>query len=265
MQITFWGVRGSFPAPGPNSVKYGGNTPCVQVIDNDTHIIVDAGTGLYALGKTAPSQPTTHHLVFSHIHWDHIQGLPFFSPLYNPSSQIIIYAPDNCIDLLQNILIGASRCTFLPNPPGQASAQLHFNTYRSGESWSIGKIKIGAVELNHPCHSYGLRFDHQERSFVYYSDTAPFDDILFGSKYLPRAPRQKPSISETRKLWQMRQAAVELSSKTDLLIHDAHFTPEEYPRFAHFGHSTPQHALDMAIAARVKALVLYHHAPERKD
>jgi ribonuclease BN (tRNA processing enzyme) len=226
---------------------------------------VDAGTGLYALGKSLTHQSSTYHLVFSHIHWDHIQGLPFFSPLHNPSSQIIIYAPDNCIDLLQKILIGASRSTFLPNPPGEVAAQLHFITYRSGESWAIGDINIGAVELNHPCFSYGLRFDHNSSSFVYYSDTAPFNDILFGSKYLPRAPRQKPSVSETRKLLHMRKAAIELSSKTDLLIHDAHFTSEEYPRFAHFGHSTPQHALEMAIAAQVKTLILYHHSPDRKD
>jgi phosphoribosyl 1,2-cyclic phosphodiesterase len=226
---------------------------------------VDAGTGLYALGKTLPLQPATYHLVFSHIHWDHIQGLPFFPPLHNPSSEIIIYAPNNCIDLLKKLLIGASRSIFLPNPPGKALARLYFNTYRSGESWSIGDIQIGAVELNHPSFSYGLRFDHHSSSFVYYSDTAPFDDILFGSQYLPRAPRQKPSAGEIKKLWQMRQAAIDLSNKTDLLIHDAHFTTEEYPRFAHFGHSTPQHALDMAIAAHVKALVLYHHAPDRKD
>lgn len=265
VQITFWGVRGSFPAPGPDSMQFGGNTPCVTIRQDETLIIVDAGTGLYAFGRRLPPGQDEYHLVFSHIHWDHIQGLPFFAPLHSPSSQISIHAPENCIDLLQNIITGPAKRTFLPNPPGQASAHITFNTYCAGQTWSIGNIQIKPVELNHPCFSYGLRFDSGGRSFVYFSDTAPFDDVLFGSQYLPRAPRQKPSAVEKERLIQMRQAAIDLSCGADLLLHDAHFTPEEYPRYVHFGHSTPKHALDMAIAAGVEELVLFHHAPERKD
>lgn len=268
MQFTFWGVRGSFPAPGAETIQYGGNTPCLEVEAEGTHLIVDAGTGIYALGKHLSGGAIRHHhIIFSHVHWDHIQGLPFFHPLQDPDAQITIYAPPRPLLILQELFTHGFRQIYLPVPPSRLRARIDFQPFHMGERWKMGDLEIDTVRLNHPNFCVGFRFRSGSHSVVFYSDTAPFDDILFGYEYHPRPPRlgEKPDIYELSRLSEMRQAVIRQSSGADILIHDAHFTPEEYPRFSHFGHSTPVHALDLAQDAGVKKLLLFHHAPGRTD
>lgn len=267
VQITFWGVRGSYPAPGAETLHYGGNTPCIEVQAGSSRIIVDAGTGIYALGRQLEAAPAHHHILFSHVHWDHIQGLPFFAPLYHPAARLTIHATPRFLSLLKELFTHDSRHIHLPIPSGRLQAQVDFQAFQVGETWELGELEISAVKLNHPYLCVGFCFRANGRSAAFYSDTAPFSDILFGYEYRPRPPRPDEKLDpyEREQLAEMRQAVIESSKHADLLIYDAHFTPEEYPRFAHFGHSTPTHALEIALEAQVKRLVLFHHAPTRSD
>lgn len=262
-----WGVRGSYPAPGPHTLDYGGNTPCIEVQAGATRLIVDAGTGIYALGQQLAGEPAHHTLLFSHIHWDHIQGLPAFQPLMDPDCQITLMAPSRFLPLLQDLFGHTSRHLTLPLPPNRLRAKVQFRAFQTGESFQVGDIQVGSVRLNHPYLCAGFCFRAGGRSVAFYSDTAPFSDILFGYEFHPEPPEPdtQPDPYEQRRLAQMKEEAVALIRGADLLICDAHFTPAEYPRFAHFGHSTPEHALDLAAEAGVRWLMLYHHAPTRSD
>ena len=267
VEVVFWGMRGSYPAPGSNTVRYGGNTPCVEVQAGDSRVIIDAGTGIYPLGQQLSDRPAHHHILFSHVHWDHVQGLPFFAPLRDPAARITIYATARSLPLLQDLLTHTVRQVYLPVPLGQLKANIDFCSFRTGESFSIGSLDINSVKLNHPYFSVGFRLSSGPASAVYYSDTAPFSDILFGYEYRPRPPEpgEKLDTYEQEQLIEMRREAVALCRHTDLLIFDGHFLPSEYPRFAHFGHSTPDHALDISRDAEVKKLAIFHHAPSRTD
>jgi ribonuclease BN (tRNA processing enzyme) len=230
-------------------------------------VIVDAGTGVFALGNSLTKQPSHFHILFSHVHWDHVQGLPFFAPLRDPTVQVSIYGTARCLPLLRALLTQELRGIYIPTPLEQLKAQLNYHAFRIGESFVVGELKIDTVVLNHPYLSVGFRFQANGRSAVFFSDTAPFTDILFGYEYRPRPPRPDEALDEYEKerLAELEQAAIDLCHQTDLLIFDGHFTPQEYPRFAHFGHSTPEHALDIARRAQVKQLAIFHHAPARTD
>jgi len=267
LQVTCWGVRGSHPVPGADTLEYGGNTPCIEVQAGESRVIIDAGTGICGLGRQLGDEPAHHHLLFTHVHWDHIQGLPFFAPLHHPAVRMTIHAGRRSLRLLQDLLTYRAREIQLPIPPRLVRADIGFRAFRAGESWRIGGIDISTVKLNHPYNSVGFRFRAGGRTAVICTDTAPFSGILFGYEYRPRPPLpdETPDPYEQGRLLEMRRAVIEQSDSTDLLIYDAHFTREEYPRFAHFGHSTPYHALRIAQESQAKRLVLFHHAPGRSD
>jgi phosphoribosyl 1,2-cyclic phosphodiesterase len=238
-------------------------------------VIVDAGTGIFPLGRRLAPNPAHYDLLLSHLHWDHIQGLPFFAPLRHAGVSLTIHVPVGCLSLLRELVFNANCHRYLAAPFGRPAADIQFETFACpapenrvpGARWSIGEIEIGTVNLNHPGHSVGFRLSTAGRSVVYYSDTAPFDEILFGSEYLGQAPHKDTKLAgaERERLAAMRQAAIDLAAGADLLIFDSHLTRQEYPQFPHYGHSTPDHALEMAIAAQVRELVLFHHAPARSD
>ncbi len=267
MQITFWGVRGSVPAPRADTLKYGGNTTCLEVMVGNSRIIIDAGTGIYALGQKLAATPAHHTLLFTHVHWDHIQGLPFFAPLQDPAARLTIYALPQHLLILEALFTHGFRQIYLPIPPIRQQAEVEFKAFQTGEPWTLGELELDTVRLNHPNFSAGFRFRANGRTAIFYSDAAPFTDMLFGYKYRPRALQLDEEMDsyEQRRLTEMRQAVIQQCDRADLLIYDAHFTPKEYKRFVHFGHSTPDHALEIAQEAHVKRLILTHHAPTRGD
>jgi phosphoribosyl 1,2-cyclic phosphodiesterase len=268
MHLIFWGVRGSYPVPGPATVRYGGQTSCVEVRTAQGEcLIVDAGTGLRALGqKLAREQagaPRQYHIVLSHVHWDHIQGLPFFEPAYIPGTRIAMYALRAAADELQQVIGGITRHEFFPVPLEAVPAQFDFLEVTPGIAMPVGAFEVMPIALNHPFGAVGYRVHADGTSLAYVSDTAPFNEVLHKQHFL--SGPEALSAEDRAVLAEMRTELVAALRGVDTVVYDTHFLPEEYERFPHYGHSTPEHALDICREAGVPRLVLYHHAPSHND
>lgn len=249
--IKFWGTRGSIPTPGPHTLKYGGNTSCVEVRCGNELIILDAGTGIRNLGtKLLEETPIKASILFSHMHWDHIQGIPFFRPAYVPGNEFKLYGNKNWNTKLEYAL---QRQMQSPNFPvtleelNEIGAQMEYIDIDAGAVFQIGsadQITIRSINLHHPNKAFGFRIEYGGKSLIYATDT----------ESLPE-PDNK---------------LVELASGADLLIHDAQYTAEEYQGLRGdskdvWGHSTPEAAAAVALAANVKRLLLFHHDPYHDD
>jgi phosphoribosyl 1,2-cyclic phosphodiesterase len=273
MKVRFWGVRGSFPVPGQRTNRYGGNTSCVEVRPHGGDpIIIDAGTGIRRLGKQLMLDAFgdgrgTAHLLISHTHWDHIQGLPFFSPLYKRGNTLHLFARQRDDTHLRAVFESQTEEPYFPVPMASLKAEICFHELMEGQSFDIGTAKISCTRLNHPWIAIAYRIDVDGASLVYASDTAPFRDILLEHEFIAKAPVLGGPLDprDAAKLWAMRESLLRLCQGVDLLIYDTQFTTEEYRSRPHWGHSTPDDAIEIALEARVKSLVLYHHAPARSD
>lgn len=273
MKVRFWGVRGSFPVPGQRTNRYGGNTSCVEVRPHGGDpIIIDAGTGIRRLGKQLMLDAFgdgrgTAHLLISHTHWDHIQGLPFFSPLYKRGNTLHLFARQRDDTHLRAVFESQTEEPYFPVPMASLKAEICFHELMEGQSFDIGKARISCTRLNHPWIAIAYRVDVDGASLVYASDTAPFRDILLEHEFIAKPPVLGGPLDprDAAKLWAMRESLLRLCQGVDLLIYDTQFTTEEYRSRPHWGHSTPDDAIEIALEARVKSLVLYHHAPARSD
>ena len=276
MKVNFWGVRGSYPVPGPDTNRYGGNTSCVEVrIDDDPaapRIIIDAGTGLRKLGKEmmlgeAGEGKGAAHLLVSHTHWDHIQGLPFFAPLYQKGNQLFVYARQRDDRHLQSVFASQTDSHYFPVPFDEAQADVHFRELMEGVHFEIGPVKVACTRLNHPWIAMAYRLEYAGKIVTYVTDTAPFRDILIEQEFIRQPPRPGDPLTQedAEKLATMRDGVVRLCDGADLVIYDTQFTPEEYAQKPHWGHSCPEDAIEIARAAGAKNVVLFHHSPERTD
>lgn len=269
MQAIFWGVRGSYPVPGPGTIRYGGHTSCIEVrSESGACLVLDAGTGLRGLGQKLAAEQAghtewRHHLILSHVHWDHIQGLPFFEPAYIGGTRISIYALRAATDELRSVIGGITRHEFFPVPLEAVPADFDFHEVTPGTRFLIDDFEVLPFALNHPFGAVGYRIDADSTSLAYVSDTAPFTDMLHKQHFLPGP--ETPSDEDRAALATMRAALVDALRGTDTVVYDTHFLPEEYARFPHWGHSTPDHALDLCADAHVERLVLFHHAPSHDD
>jgi len=268
MDITFWGVRGSYPVPGRATVRYGGQTSCVEVrTASGTAVILDAGTGLRALGQKLAREchgvGGRHHILLSHVHWDHIQGLPFFEPAYISGTTVEVYALLTAADELQQVIGGITRHEFFPVPLEAVPADYNFHEVDPGKPMHIGDAQILPIALNHPFGAVGYRVDADGTSVAYISDTAPFNQVLHKQHFLPGL--ETLTDEDKRVLGDMRAALVAALHGCDTVIYDTHFLPEEYARFPHYGHSTPEQALEIVAGNDVRRLILYHHAPSHTD
>jgi phosphoribosyl 1,2-cyclic phosphodiesterase len=273
MRVRFWGVRGSLPVPGRRTERYGGNTSCVEVVTAaGTRIVIDAGTGIRGLGKdlmrTQFGAGTGEaHLLVSHTHWDHIQGLPFFAPLYQAGNRLCLYTRRRDDRALRTVLDGQADSPYFPVPAGQARAQIDFRELEEDEHFHIADAEVQSTRLNHPNSATAYAITADGAKVAYVSDTAPFTDILFGEEFLPGPPapdaRLPPGARQA--LESMRTAVVRLCEGADLVIYDTMFTASDYRLLSHYGHSRPDDALDICRSAGARTLALYHHAPERSD
>ncbi|MBS3027584.1 MAG: MBL fold metallo-hydrolase [Dolichospermum sp. DET50] len=244
--VQFWGVRGSIPSPGLDTVRYGGNTPCVSMQVGGKRLIFDAGTGLHVLGKSLLSQmPVEGHLFFTHSHWDHIQGFPFFTPAFINGNKFDIYgaiAPDG--STIEQRLNDQMLHPNFPVPLQIMQSNLTFHNVQPGQPIYIDDIIVETAPLNHPGEAVGYRVNWQGGAAVYITDTEHYADHL-----------------DENVLWLARNA--------DVLIYDSTYSDEEYsnPKSSKigWGHSTWQEAIKIAKAANVKTLAIYHHDPAHND
>ena len=241
MLMTFWGVRGSYPVPGAATVRYGGQTSCVEIRSASGEcLIVDAGTGLRALGdRLISSGPSATTILLSHLHWDHIQGLPFFTPIYVPGNWVEVVTGANGVMPLEQALRRQMSAPFFPVEFDDVKPQLRWREPRVSEAFAIGDVRVTMAKLNHPDPVYGYRLDYAGASIVYATDTEHFACV-------------DPTLKK-------------LAAGADILIYDSQYTPEEYPSKVGWGHSTWQAGADLARAAGVPQLVLFHHDPGRTD
>lgn len=251
MRITFWGVRGSIPCPGPETAGVGGNTSCVEVRAGNAILVFDGGTGLRLLGKRMLKEmPFTAHLFFSHVHWDHIQGFPFFDPAFVPGNVIHLYGGNIVSRTLEETLAGQMDHPSFPVHLSEMGAQMVFHSVSGFAPVELDagdgtKAVISAAPGNHPNGVWAYRVDHAGKSVVYATDTEHYAVV-------------DPKLAK-------------LAKGADILIYDSQYTPEEYagssggmPKLG-WGHSTFEEAVKLAKHAGVKKLVLYHHDPMQDD
>ncbi|MBL8600682.1 MAG: MBL fold metallo-hydrolase [Myxococcales bacterium] len=244
MDIRFWGVRGSVASPGPETAGVGGNTSCVEVVAGGSRLILDAGTGLRKLGESLAARGAVDAtLLLSHLHWDHIQGLPFFAPLYQPSTRLHVVSGQSSAPCQEVLRRQMSAPTF-PVELGALPSQLTYFEVRDRQRIVCGDAEVTVARANHPDAVYAYRIEHGGRSVVYATDTEHYSCV---------DPRLKA-----------------LCRNADVLIYDAQYLPSEYVgegglSRVGWGHSTWEAAVALAEAAGVEALMLFHHDPGRDD
>jgi phosphoribosyl 1,2-cyclic phosphodiesterase len=244
LKLKLWGVRGSIPTPDAQNLGYGGNTSCIEIrLPNDDLVIFDAGSGIRNLGgqlQSAPAQSEKQplHIFFTHFHWDHIQGVPFFGPLYDPARSITMYSAcySGC---LPDALAGQMADPYFPVKFAAAGSKRKFIDL-GADPVQIGGLTVQPFELNHPQGASGYRIESNGAVIVYATDRE----------------HGHPKLDSVMR---------EFSHDADILIHDAQYTPEEYPRFKGWGHSTWREAVNVAREGNVKQLVLFHHDPSHDD
>jgi CheY-like chemotaxis protein/phosphoribosyl 1,2-cyclic phosphodiesterase len=262
MRVRFWGTRGSLAKPGPTTLRYGGNTACVEVhTAGGTLIVLDCGTGAHGLGqalRTSGVSPLHGHLLITHTHWDHIQGFPFFAPLFDATNTWDIYAPGGLGQHLEETLSGQMQYTYFPLTLDQLGATIRYHDLREGP-FEPGGVPAIARYLNHPGLTLGYRLEVGGVTLVYATDHEPHVP--------PRADPASPTraASQALPVHAGDQGHLRFLAGADLVIHDAQYTLAEYAQKIGWGHSPLEYVVDMAMAAQVKRLALFHHDPLRDD
>jgi phosphoribosyl 1,2-cyclic phosphodiesterase len=238
--LTFWGVRGSIPTPVADNLGHGGNTACLSIDYGDSILILDAGSGIRPLGRQLLTRPTLPeiHLLFTHFHWDHIQGLPFFDPQYRPDARIILYSFHTPEDL-RAILAGQMVAPYFPVDFQQVAHHLHFRQIQNTTA-TIADLTVQCFDLNHPQRSQGYRISNATHALVIATDHEHGD---------PDADARLSAIAQG----------------ADLLVYDAQYTPLEYEKRHGWGHSTWRDAVSVAREANIPQVILFHHDPAHND
>ncbi len=263
-RLRFWGVRGSIPVPGSSTVRYGGNTSCIEFRAEGEIIILDAGSGLRLLGNSLEQEfgpkPIKLTLLITHTHWDHIQGLPFFLPAYKEKNSLRVLGYEGARKGLAAILAGQMETSFFPVSLRDMPSAIEIEELKEME-FEIGKVKVRARFVNHPGICAGYRLETSSGSVAYLPDNEPYDTLKAshadgGSAAVDEA--RAYAISERAKL-------VRFLRKVDVLIIDAQYTDDEYVSKIGWGHGSLSSVVSLALDADVRKLFLFHHDPEHSD
>ena len=253
MRIRFWGTRGSLPKPGPDTLRFGGNTSCIEVrTAAGSLVIIDCGTGIHELGQLLTARagaPLRGSILISHTHWDHIQGLPFFAPLFDEGNEWDIYAPKGIGESVQDTLAGQMQYAYFPMRLDQMGATIRYHELIEGE-FEVGDVAVKTRYMNHTALTLGFRLEADGAAVVYASDHEPF---------------QRHLASGDGRIEGQDRRHCEFLRQADLVIHDGQFTFEEYRDKIGWGHSTMEYAVAVCQAAGAARLALTHHDPLRRD
>ena len=241
MHIRFWGVRGSIASPVPDTAAVGGNTSCVEVVCGKTRIVLDAGTGLRALGNELlrKGDDLAVTLLLSHYHWDHIQGLPFFLPAYMKQTELTVVGGANGVMNVREALTHQMSAPLFPVRLDEIGARLATREVKMGDVFDIGEAKVTVAKGNHPGGVMAYRIEHDGKSMVYATDTEHYACV-------------DPMLKR-------------LSEGEDVLVYDSQYSPDEYKTKVGWGHSTYVEGAELARSAGVGTYVLFHHDPMRND
>ena len=260
MRIRFWGTRGSLPKPGSTTLHYGGNTSCVEVrTAGGTLIVLDCGTGVHGLGQALVAEEPSSvrgHLLITHTHWDHIQGFPFFAPLFVPGNVWDIYGPGGLGRRLEETLAGQMEYSYFPITLAQLGATIRYHDLVE-DTFVLDDLRITTRYLNHPALTLGYRLEADGVVLVYATDHEPH------AHPQPEHPGQTPP--GTPPVHREDRGHIEFLAGADLIIHDAQYTAAEYATRIGWGHSPVTYVVDAALAAGAKRLALFHHDPARGD
>lgn len=247
MRVTVWGCRGSVPTPGANTVRYGGNTSCVEVLlDDGTVLVLDAGTGIRCLGPDLLDRGARRlHLLLTHLHLDHLEGLRFFAPLWQNDVTVDIWGPPSPLFSLEKRVARAFSPPLFPIDLGDVPAEVTFHDVPK-EPWTIGDVTITAELVVHPGPTVGYRIETGSSTFAYLPDHEP---ALAGI-----ANRSPDWIS-----------GAAIAGDADILVHDAQYSEDEYEERIGWGHSSVDDAVAFALAVGARRLLLFHHEPEHGD
>lgn len=258
-RLRFWGVRGSFPAALPGCRQLGGNTACIELEWQGYHLIVDSGTGIRKLGERLIANPpgTPLHLLLSHPHWDHIQGFPFFAPAYSEEMTLRVHSLRRTTSM-RSLLSDQQRATYFSTPLEKMQSDLSFLEWEEGEVFRPGPFEVVTWRLNHPGICSGFRIRMDDYILAYISDVAPCHEYLLADP-LPGNPTQQEALRR------LHENQFRLAEGAQSVIYDTFFTPQQYSQRSHWGHSTPEHALEVCQSCNNQNLFLFHHNSEIDD
>lgn len=262
LAVRFWGVRGSIACPGRATATYGGNTSCIEILGGSDVVVMDAGTGIRELGQrlVREARPLRVHLLLTHTHWDHIQGFPFFAPIYSSGNEIFIYGPRPLEKSLEEALMVQMQYAFFPVRGVELAAKFHYRELDE-ETLALGDLDVSTQSMNHPIRVLAYKVTDGKRTALYTGDNEPYYDVLEGKAGRPDTAthRRKEFIQECN------DRVLEFVRGVDLLVADAQYTDEEYEGKRGWGHSSMGTVLDLAARAQVKKVILFHHEPTHND
>ena len=263
-RLKIWGVRGSIPVPGPGTVRYGGNTSCIEIRADGELIVLDAGSGIRELGLALESEfgsrPINLSLLITHLHWDHIQGFPFFVPAYNDKNEIQILGYDGAGSGLHEILKGQMAAPFFPVALYDLPGKINIQKLDSMD-FKIGNVRVRARLMNHPGVCVGYRILTSKGSIAYLPDHEPYEAFkLHSAKSHLLSPEQTQKRAR-----EDRAELVKFLQGSDILLLDTQYTDEEYQAHIGWGHGSLSSAISLALDASIRKLVLFHHDPTHDD
>ena len=254
MVIKFWGTRGSIPVPGASTIKYGGNTPCIEIRENAEFIIVDAGTGIRNLGKEVLRRPDNGGitLLISHTHWDHIQGLPFFKPLYKCGCKVNIYADAKLGESIDQVFETQWDPNFFPVTADLFEEKMDYKRVNSGDQFEAGGFQIEAIKTHHSQGTLSFKIKRNNKVIVYMTDNELYYNAIENPECFDHLPELNSDL-------------IKFCSGADYLIHDCMYKIDDYVQRIGWGHSNNAALAYFAAHANIKNLILFHYDPEYDD